>query len=246
MNHAESLRFAESFSELGVTPIWGQVERGEPDGISALRLATGGVVALRAPLHANTDHAEFNHAAKVLRIAASAAKRIADVEADATRTDAWKAEQRRAIAAAARNEIEGARVEAMKRIDEFAEADAKSCSPPPLAMNDAVGAAEDREVRDLWRAMSPDAQARLAHELMDGKHPRALVALMRSPMPLPGVLAATLPTAWANAMARANPREATLRSEAQERLAWLRTVVPQYVEAIDALAPKKSLEIRAA
>jgi hypothetical protein len=69
---------------------------------------------------------------------------------------------------------------------------------------------------------------------------------MRSPMPLPGVLAATLPTAWANAMARANPREATLRSEAQERLAWLRTVVPQYVEAIDALAPKKGLEIRAA
>lgn len=225
MNSTESRRLAEEFAAAGAQCVFGNPAVGGFDGIDAIRLPTGGVIGWRAP--AGLDNDCTQHGARLARIAIEASARIAAIGSDTDHSESWKAAERGKVAALTADQFAAARADANREIAAFKAADVRESVPPPLSQTDAVGAIEDREIRDLVRAMQPDEQAALAHELLAGQHPRVLAALLRSPLPWTGVLGDTLPAAWATAKARANPHEYRLREQAQQAVAWLAEVIEQ-------------------
>lgn len=230
MNFEESQSLAASFGELGAQCVFGDPTRGGFEGVDAIRLPSidprgGAVLGWRAPAGLDVD--AIQRGAKLARLAVEAAAKVKAIDADESRSDAWKLAEREKVAAWAAAEFERAHAEAQRAIDAFNEADARESVPPPLAPSDAVGALLDRELRDVVRAMDPAAQAALARDLLAGQHPRALAALLRSPLPWAGVLGEALPTAWMDAQARANPRDAALRAQAKAATQWLGEIAEQ-------------------
>jgi len=233
-----SANLAESLGKLGVSPMIGDTTRGEHAGVDGWRLANGAMIGWRCP--DDTGERESHVAASLIRVAAEAAQRIASIDADTTRTDSWKAEQRAKIASEAQARFDDARGHADKIATDFAAADAREAAPAPLAAGDHAAALVDHECRAWLRSLDPEALVALGKELTEPKHARLLEAMMRSPVPLPPWIAESARAAWIEHRLRADPQGARLRRQARERVEWLGTVTDQVAQAVADLRPKST------
>lgn len=243
---ADTQNFINVLAEDSATAILGT-----NGGIDAIRFASGAAVAWRCP-GSFGDH-ESSLAARAVRTVAKAHVAIAKVQADESRSESWKASEVERIATEAAAKFATERAEADKLVTDFAAADQRECQPPPLDRGDHVGAGYDREIRDEVRKLAPESQNELARELLEGKHPQTLAALLRSPWPLPGVLADALPEAWQRQLLASDPHMARQRQRAVQRVEWLRVVLEQSQAALPPRAPptlaeqqRRALDDRAA
>lgn len=209
---------AESFRALGAEPIRSAA------GIDAFRLPTGGVLPWRAP---STEGREAQLGAGMARVVAEAAQRVAAVDADTSRTDAWKAEQRARIAAETRARFEAIRADAERVVLAFEEADAAEAVPAPLAAGDHAAALIDHEIRGWLRQRSADELAALTRDLGRPEYARLCEAVLRSPVPMPPLFFAAAREAWLARRVAADPQAARLRRQAAERVHWLRGLTEQ-------------------
>lgn len=209
---------AESFRALGAEPIHGAA------GIDAFKLPTGAVLPWRCP---STEGREAQLGAGMARVVAEAAQRVAAVDADSTRTDSWKAEQRARIAAETRARFEAVRAEAERVVLAFEEADAREAVPAPLAAGDHAAALIDHEIRGWLRQRSPDELAELTRGLGRPEYTRMVEAVLRSPVPMPPLFVAAARESWLARRVAADPQAARQRRHAAERVAWLRGLTEQ-------------------
>ena len=231
-----SANLSESLSKLGaqaVTP--GTESRGAQFDIDAIRLANGAVIGWRCP--DDSGERETQVGASLARIAAEAAQRLAAIDADDTRTEAWKATERAKVAAETLQRFEAARGEADKIVTEFAEADAREAVASPIAAGDHAAALVDHECRAWLRSLDADALVTLAKELTEPRHARLLEAMMRSPVPLPPWIADAARSAWIEHRMRADPQGTRLRKQAAARTEWLGAIVSQVDGIVGAMQP---------
>jgi hypothetical protein len=208
-----------------------------PDGsLAAIITAHGQGMAWLSP--GLPSDRETGLAAKLAMIAVKAAGDIRTIRADSTRSPTWIEEHVAATTAAAHATFAAARQEADKLVADFATADVREAQPAALAPTDAVGAIMDAAIQSRVLQMTPAEHVALAKRFSDGEHPRVLDALLRDPFGLPkGVLADSVPGAWLNAKAAADPQGARLRRQAAARIESLSTMTAQAEAALPPLTP---------
>jgi len=239
MSFAENL--ANGLATLGATAIAGDATRGEHGGVDGFRLPTGAVIAWRCP--DDSGERESHVGASLVRVAAEAAQRMTAIDADDTRTESWKAEQRAKIAEETAQRFAAARAEADKIAATFTEADAREAVPAPLGAGDHAAALVDHECRAWMRTLDREALVALGKELTDPKHARLVEAMMRSPIPLPEWIAPQAKAAWIESRLRADPQGARLRRQAADRVEWLGSVVGQVEGVVAAMQPPNTTPI---
>jgi hypothetical protein len=98
-------------------------------------------------------------------------------------------------------------------------------APVKLAVNDAVSASEDRELRDHWKASPTPKRTVLLGEMQNGQHERLLQALTRSPVALEKHEASLVQACWLDNITKRDPKRA---AEVQSKLdthVWADSVV---------------------
>ena len=221
--------FAETIAAEG-----GEAIRSRAGEIDVVRTATGGAIGWRSPEAVTLDDRELHLAASLVRNLTSHAAQIAQVERDPDLSDSAKARKIEVIGNEARTRAEGIEREAMDVLAAVERAQA-SLAPPRAA--DAIEATEDGEVRAHVRSLAAEAQTALAQTLMDGKDDRILLALMRSPLPLTGVLAEALPEAWRRHVGRSDPDRSRALARGKELSEWLGVILEQTHGALPRPAP---------
>ncbi|WP_395684349.1 hypothetical protein [Dokdonella sp.] len=217
-----------------------RAQRGEDGRVDAIVLTEGRAIAWRAPIGAEPGTREYDLAARLVRSATKAAGEIDRIRADPDRSDAWKDAEAERVAARVGAEFASARSEADRHVAEFEARDAQEAVAPPLAAGDHAAALVDHECRMWLRGLDRDALVKLATELTDPRHARLLAAMMRSPVPLPGMLGPVASAAWLDVQAKADPQGARLRRQATERVGWLRQVIEQSANALPKPRPSRA------
>ena len=229
--------FADMLTGLGATAIAGEQSGGT--GLDAVRFANGAVVPWRAPASA-PGSSEAQLVARMVQIVAGGHGKISAIARDPDRSPEWKATESAKIAAATNAAFATVKAESEKLVADFAALDAKEAVPPALAPTDAAGAILDSEIRDHVRELSPGGQAELSQRFQDGQCGRVIEALLRDPFGLrKGVLADTVPAAYLDLQAKADPAAARLRSAARERVDFLADRTAQIATVLPALSPQQ-------
>ena len=99
---------------------------------------------------------------------------------------------------------------------------------PPLAADDAAGAVRDREIRDGYERLGPEARSRLGGELAAGRHREVILALLRSPMP--GVPNRAAEVGWRELVAAEQPEKLRDIAAMRELAGWGRQLVDRVRE----------------
>lgn len=200
--------------------------------LEAIRIANGVTVAWRPPAGAEPQHAEVDLAARAIRAVSGAANRAKAVDDDQMRSELAKQRDSAAAWLDADRALGIIEAEARRDLAEFDAAMHTAFDPPALAPSDAVGVAHDREVRDWVRSLGVDELAKLVTEMQAGEHSRTLVALVRSPTPLPpGMLAHAVPQLWIERVRKINPNAVLIESR-KGRLEWIETILRQTRDAL--------------
>jgi hypothetical protein len=193
-------------------------------GPRALVLPNGQAIAFGWPASTSDDAPQLLAGARVAALLAKTHGEIRRIESDPDRSPAYKEKEVAKAIERGAAEFAVAREAAEAMIASFDTADRAEAVPPALAATDGLNIALDREVRDWVRGLTAAEQAKLAQELLDGTQPRALAALLRSPIKVDGVLGQTIGPAWVDAVAKADPTVARQRAHARALNESLRMV----------------------
>jgi hypothetical protein len=98
-------------------------------------------------------------------------------------------------------------------------------APRKLAVNDAVAAHEDVELRSHWRDAPPPKRSQMLRDIQSGKNDRMLEALTRSPISLEPHEASIVQGAWIDRVAARDPaRHAAVQASLDSHL-WATSIV---------------------
>lgn len=214
--------FAQALASHGATPVTSP----GTGAIDAIRFAGGGAVAWRCPC--SVDDIERHRGANLVRTVAEVTGAIAAVLADSTRSSSWKEREIERITADGEAAFDKVKVEADRAVAGAVAAIARDRQPPPIGASDHGAALIDFECREWARTLDHDALAAFGTSLLRGEHPRALIAMARSPVPLPPFLAQVIAEAWD----RVDPAAAEARQRAQDRADWLALIIRQAEHAL--------------
>lgn len=208
-------------------------DRAEDGGrLRAIRSASGATVAWGPP--ATVDPAdsgsEIHKAAQAVRVLTNTSARVSTITSDPRLSDQAKAEDVAKLWAEAASRADKLLEEAEGEAVRLAEHEAGFFAPPPAA--DHIAELRDGELRQWFRSLPPGDVPAMVNAMANGEQPALLVALMRSPTPLPHGVAQVLPDAWRAHLVRTKPDELRAIEARRERLDWLLTVVRQVASAI--------------
>lgn len=172
------------------------------------------------------DDAPSLLAIRALMPLAKVAKVIADVDNDRRLSDAGRREKVQAAgvdavklismqAAALRREHDAVRVLEVALFD----------APLQMRSDDHVAIAHDREIRDRLLREGGQIDLALLGTILGGNGERIAAALMRSPLPLNGEIAARVQDAWRAAIAKREPQKAAAWKLAADGAEWAGHVV---------------------
>lgn len=220
-------RLTETVQAAGGSFVPNEANRGR--GPSLFRLGAS-AVAWDWPEGTEPGHYEVGNAAGGIAAVSAALKAIAAIDADERLSDSAKESDRTKVLGEVGNKL-GVYEKNLRDTEAQARTVVAEVFAAPKP--DAAEVAEDREVRSWFRGLDPKEQAEVLRRVSAGEHPRVLLALRRSPVPLPPMLSDAIADAWAAERRKADPyRAATLelRMERIERantiLSHLRQVLP--------------------
>lgn len=205
----------------------------QPDGqVTVYELADGSLFPVAGPpsLADGTYGPEVQEAARIVR---EALTQLAGVEGqrraaagDPALSELGRRQKVEAVRQVARVGLEMARAELAKLKDETGRREAALYGPPALAEGDLAGALVDREIRDHVRGLKGEALSRYAAEL-EG-NPRHMAAILRSPVPIAGLLDHAV-QAWREDVTARDPRAGAL-GRTQDAVRWAEGLLP-HIEA---------------
>ena len=114
--------------------------------------------------------------------------------------------------------------------------EAKLVLVPPLAVGDVVGALDDREIRDYWRAATPSQRSSMMKRIRD-KAPgadRFALAILRSPVPMDSLVDLTREI-WSDAQRSAYPEQAAEIDDGKTAIEWARRALSHLAGVLPAL-----------
>jgi hypothetical protein len=189
-------------------------------------------MSFRLPHGISSDSREWHLLHGLARTATSFSQRLTQLMEDDTRSESFKAAGSIRIAdeAAAQHAKLAAEAEALA--NSFAAADAAEAVAPTLHPTDAVQALRDMHIVNYVREAEPKEVTRIAQELVEGKNTPFLLALARSPIPLPPVIAAVIKGCLVDHLVKRDPETARLRNDKRASMSFLTDVLNQSAAAL--------------
>ncbi len=240
----------EELAELGVQVLHESAKAlGEP--ARALRLPGGAIVMNIIPPQPFSDglggvgtfkavHGDkLTFAQSAVRVAAKLGREIADIDADKHLSELGK--QSKWVppfhsayrgAAVCAMEVEREAEKADKALRDFYE-------PPAISSGDTVGPIVDAEARNYIRSLKPEEMGKLAQRLNETDDPRivrALLGIVRSPLPLMSNLEQTALAVWRNYRERSEPERLASMQNRAALARWARDVTEQATNAVLAMS----------
>jgi len=179
--------------------------------------------------------AALNPVRNGLEAALKLEKKIADIKKDPRLTDLARGEKVQPLREAAAKEIATYAEQVAAYDAGVAAREVAMFAVPPIERTDAVTYLEDQDIRRHLLGLQGDERTTALESIQQGKNPRALLALMRSPVPLPEPFTEVSSRAWTRGIRNAKRREITTLASDREAVSWAQSGIGQ----LQALVRKK-------
>lgn len=195
---------------------------------AALRMPSGAVLQNIVPPMPFDDNDDLNFAQSCVSCALKYERKLADIAANPRFSDVGKVME---MLPAHHEAIRGAAVSLRKvelATDKIDKDLAGFYEPPAIGAGDTVSPLIDSEARNYIRSLSPDEVLKLINRLDETGDPRimrALLGIVRSPLPIASLIEQSAHAAWRNLRERSEP-DVLGKLQARKKLAdWAGIVV---------------------